>query len=113
MYNCRLYNSYATGNVVVAGDKGYQHLSTVLGYYYTDATIRSNCYRNSDATATKANSFDGKPPKSYYGTAKTLAEMKTTALRDNLNEGQATAVWGWSTGKNNALPYIIGVGEGK
>ncbi|PGH41935.1 MAG: hypothetical protein CRN43_00270, partial [Candidatus Nephrothrix sp. EaCA] len=100
-------NCYATGNVVCRGAQ----VTTIgaLGGLIGNAAY-TNCYRNSGAAVT-ANGQPATLADASVATPKTKAEMQTDAFKNLLNNGGSA--WGRDGGKNDGLPYIIGVGVGK
>ena len=100
-------NCYASGNVVCEEALGYN-----IGEFgfITFARTYINCYSNSSAALT-GNGQPVVPSDASVITPKTKAEMQDDAFKNLLNSG--TSVWGRSNGKNDGLPYIIGVGVGK
>src|SRR6218665_2157343 len=101
-------NCYATGNVLCRGAQT-TNIGVLFGNTGTSIST-ANCYRNSGATITNGDQ-PATPKDSSISTSKTKAEMQTNAFRDLLNSG--TSVWGRDGGKNDGLPYIIGVGVGR
>ncbi|PGH38269.1 MAG: hypothetical protein CRN43_16215, partial [Candidatus Nephrothrix sp. EaCA] len=101
-------NCYAAGNVVCRGAQ----LTNIgaLGGVIGNAAY-TNSYRNSEATIT----VNGQPATladASVATPKAKTEMQTDAFKGSLNGASGTA-WGRDGGKNDGLPYIIGVGVGK
>ncbi|PGH38519.1 MAG: hypothetical protein CRN43_14600, partial [Candidatus Nephrothrix sp. EaCA] len=102
-------NCYATGNVACTATAQTNNIGA-LGGVISSNTTYTNCYRNSGAAIT----VNGQPATltdASVTTPKTKAEMQNNDFRDLLNSG--TSVWGRDSGKNDGLPYIIGVGVGR
>jgi len=101
-------NCYATGNVACTA----QSINLgALGGLIGNVAAYTNCYRNSNAAIT-ANGQPATLADASVATPKTKAEMQTDAFKGNLNGTSGTA-WGRDSGKNDGLPYIIGVGVGR
>ncbi|PGH38598.1 MAG: hypothetical protein CRN43_14145 [Candidatus Nephrothrix sp. EaCA] len=104
-------NCYATGNVTFTAQSAQSINLGALGGLIGNVAAYTNCYRNSNAAITSG----GQPATlrdASVSTPKTKAEMQTDAFKGNLNGTSGTA-WGRDGGKNDGLPYIIGVGVGR
>src|SRR6218665_3173649 len=102
-------NSYATGNVSSSSAS-----SSKAGGLAGDnnSGTYANCHRNRNAAITKNNADAAPDDADIPGiAAKTKADMQTDTFKGILN-GTGT-VWGREGGRNEQLPYIIGVGVGK
>ncbi|PGH38084.1 MAG: hypothetical protein CRN43_17370, partial [Candidatus Nephrothrix sp. EaCA] len=100
-------NCYATGNVACTAQTNN---IGALGGFIGNAAY-TNSYRNSGAAIT----VNGQPATlvdASVATPKTKTEMQTDAFKGSLNGASGTA-WGRDGGKNDGLPYIIGVGVGR
>ncbi|PGH38510.1 MAG: hypothetical protein CRN43_14680 [Candidatus Nephrothrix sp. EaCA] len=103
-------NCYAAGNVACTSQSAQSINLGALGGIIGDAVAHTNCYRNSGAAIT-ANGQPATLKDASIATPKTKAEMQDDAFKNLLNHG--ASVWGRDSGKNDGLPYIIGVGVGR
>jgi len=108
--NASTANCYAAGNVACTIQSNNNIIIGALGGTINPNTTYTNCYRNSGATITNGGQAAALADASI-STSKTKAEMQTDAFKNLLNNG--ASVWGRDGGKNDGLPYIIGVGVGK
>ncbi|PGH38217.1 MAG: hypothetical protein CRN43_16520 [Candidatus Nephrothrix sp. EaCA] len=103
-------NCYAAGNVACTIQSNNIVIGALGGIISSNTTTYTNCYRNSGAAIT-ANGQPATLTDASRITPKTKAQMQTDAFKNLLNSG--TSAWGRDGGKNDGLPYIIGVGVGK
>ncbi|PGH38196.1 MAG: hypothetical protein CRN43_16630, partial [Candidatus Nephrothrix sp. EaCA] len=107
-------NCYAAGNVActTAQANATIGVGALFGIGGTSIIPSANCYRNSGAAIT-ANGQPATPSDASVSgiTSKTKAQMQDDVFKNLLNNGGSA--WGRDSGKNDGLPYIIGVGVGK
>jgi len=112
-------NCYFIGDIIVTGT--VSHVGGIIGYRRESSTILQNSYvaaTISHADGTTYAITDG-AENCYYdstlnsiytggaGTAKTTAEMKTSEMKDLLNDG--SSVWEYDPKVNAGYPYLADV----
>src|SRR6218665_2444236 len=100
----------STANCYAAGDVACTAEVNKIGAFGGTRATYTNCYRNSDAAIT-ANGQPATLMDASVTTPKTKAQMQDDAFKNLLNHGGSA--WGRDGGKNDGLPYIIGVGVGR
>lgn len=114
-------NCYANGNISVSSTGtikvgrigGYIDANEILpDYINMNPTTITNCHSSSTIRKNNADVTTPDDASKAGITAQTKEEMQRDNFKDLLN-GTTGSIWGRNDGKNDKLPFIVGVGVGK